>query len=110
MVTFLNFKDSRRIVERLLTASNDLNLFKERGRLSIREHVPRHLWDVAAELIDEEMKASKGLSKWPCLPFRDLKDDLIVQDFHSLAPNCSAAMKAQNPHVKCVISHDLAEQ
>lgn len=110
MVSFLNFKDSRRIVDQLMATPQDLLLFKQKGRLSIHDHVPPHLWSVAAEVIDDEMVKSKGLSKWPCLPFRDLKDDLIVQDFRHLSPNCSAAMKAQIPHVKCVISHDLAEQ
>jgi hypothetical protein len=85
-----------------------LSLYNEilNSHLSIKKNLPVELWNLASDVIEIEMNTTKNLSKWPCRSFKELKDDLIVQPFYDLSPDCSG----NNKFTKCFVSHDIADQ
>lgn len=70
------------------------------------EDVPEHLRAAGLRVLREEMLATKGLTDWPCKPFRELegKGGRLQLHTRDLAANCS------DPFVKCTVGFDLKEQ
>lgn len=72
--------------------------------------VPQNLVDVYTATIDNEMKISKELTKWPCKSFKELegKDlagvSLLPIRYYDLSADCS------DKNVKCSVQYDVNEQ
>lgn len=72
--------------------------------------VPQRLDSVYTTTIDNEMKISKELTKWPCKSFKELegKDlagvSLLPIRYYELSADCS------DKNVKCSVQYDINEQ
>ena len=122
IMTFSGFKAQR---QDLLAAVSELlpQLLKELhistsstgqvgsdGEVISSDIVPQNLHDIYTTTIDNEMKISKELTKWPCKSFKELegKDlagvSLLPIRYYELSADCS------DKNVKCSVQYDLNEQ
>jgi len=69
--------------------------------------IPQNLNDVYTASIDNEMKISKELTKWPCKSFKELEKDTTVVlpiRYYELSADCS------DKNVVCSVQYDKNEQ
>jgi hypothetical protein len=97
ILSFINAKDIPSIIQSL-----DTNALSQKKSLLA---LPMELAILADETLEDELRISKNLTRWPCRNFKELSADLLVQPYYELAAGCSSSK-----YVKCSVQYDFSEQ
>eukprot|EP01038_Epipyxis_sp_PR26KG_P006904 gene6904-9456_t len=113
ILTFLNYKASREeLLQATQPSNSDKNILNElissfRIDSNSNSNIPENLLLIAENTINDEMKISKDLTKWPCKSFRELDKTVtslggeLPLKSYELAANCS------NSFVTCSVPYDM---
>ncbi len=105
ILTFLNVKDPKLFQDFYFTERSGTN--KMANYPSLERDLPKYLIRIASVVVQEEMQRSRNMTKWPCLPFKELAPHLLTPQKHRFfAPNCSE----DGGYPKCSVNFDFAEQ
>lgn len=111
ILSFLNVKDTKAFTEVFLQSQFVEKHFQyHRDKASRFDTIPEALRKLSASVIQEEMNKGKNMTKWPCLPFKELSKHLVGQDHRQFAPNCSKDAAGTGSYPKCSVQYDFAEQ
>lgn len=108
IITFMGLKfDRPKLVGLVKVGTSDFSktLLTALGAYNISaNHAPTELLDAGIDAIDNEYASTKGLTKWPCKMFRDLKSPSVTLALSAsdVAANC------QGPYVRCEVQYDQA--
>lgn len=108
IASFFNMKDPKPFFDEFLRPDN----LQALARRQSYDHLPSQYRHMAATVIADEMLRSRNMTKWPCLPFKELRTHLVTQEHRQWAPNCSrdSAASGAAAYPKCSVQYDFAEQ